>query len=48
LGSAIFASALFFGSAIILTINPIISYCGITASIFVYASSLIMQFRKKF
>ena len=48
LGSAIFASALFFGSAIILTNNPTIGYSGIIASLFVYAFSLIMQFRKKF
>ena len=48
LGSAIFASALFFGSAIILTNNPTIGYSGIIASLFVYAISFIMQFRKRF
>ena len=48
LGSAIFASALFFGSAIILTNNPTIGYSGIIASLFVYAIPLIMQFRKRF
>lgn len=48
LGSAIFASALFVGSTIILANNPTIGYSGIIASLFVYAISLIMQFRKKF
>ena len=48
LGPAIFASALFFGSAIILSTHPLIGYSGIIASLFVYASSLILQLKKRF
>lgn len=47
LGSAIFASALFFGSAIILSSNPVIGYGGIIASSLIYCVSLLMQFRKR-
>jgi predicted unusual protein kinase regulating ubiquinone biosynthesis (AarF/ABC1/UbiB family) len=48
LGPAIFASSLFFGSAIILSTHPVIGYSGIIASLFVYASSLILQLKKRF
>lgn len=48
LGPAIFASSLFFGSAIILSTHPVIGYSGIVASLFVYASSLILQLKKRF
>ena len=48
LGPAIFASALFLGSAIILSTHPVIGYSGIIASLFVYASSLILMLKKRF
>jgi predicted unusual protein kinase regulating ubiquinone biosynthesis (AarF/ABC1/UbiB family) len=48
LGPAIFASALFIGSAIILSTHPVIGYSGIVASLFVYASSVILQLKKRF
>lgn len=48
LGSAIFGSALFLGSAIILPNNPVIGYCGIIASVVIYGISIIRRFKRKF
>jgi hypothetical protein len=47
LGSAIFASALFLGSTVILANNSTIGYCGIIASLFVYTIPIIVHFKKK-
>ena len=47
LGSAIFASALFLGSTVILANNSTIGYCGIIAALFVYAIPIIVHFKKK-
>lgn len=48
LGSAIFGSALFLGSAIILSNNPVVGYCGIGASLVLYGISIIRRFKRKF
>jgi len=47
LGSAIFASALFLGSTVILANNSTIGYCGIIAALFVYTIPIIVHFKKK-
>ena len=47
LGSAIFASALFLGSTVILANNSTIGYCGIIASLFIYTIPIIVHFKKK-
>jgi predicted unusual protein kinase regulating ubiquinone biosynthesis (AarF/ABC1/UbiB family) len=46
LGSAIFGSALFLGSAIILLNNPIVGYCGISASLVIYSISILRRFKR--